>query len=202
MSEPIADSLGLPSSHGALVLDITPKSPADGSGILVGDVIVKLDGHEVKEMHDLPRLVAETKIGKTVEVEVLRKGKSEKVSMTLTEQPSDNDDAPLPTKEDKEKPRNNILGMALAEITDAVRAQFNLPKTARGLIVVQLNTDGEAAKQGVRPGDIIRDVNQTAVNTVDDVNATLVAAKKAGHAFALIRIQRGDNMQFITVPVK
>ena len=202
VSEPIADSLGLPSSHGALVLDITPKSPADGSGIVVGDVIAKFDGREVKEMHDLPRLVAETKIGKTVEVEVLRKGKSEKVSMTLTEQPSDNDDAPLPTKEDKEKPRNNILGMALAEITDAVRAQFNLPKTARGLIVVQLNTDGEAAKQGVRPGDIIRDVNQTAVNTVDDVNATLVAAKKAGHAFALIRIQRGDNMQFITVPVK
>jgi serine protease Do len=202
VSEPIADSLGLPSPRGALVLDISPQSPADGSGIVIGDVITKFDGREVKEMHELPRLVADTKIGKKVEVEVVRKGRPEKISMTLTEQPSDGDDAPLPMKESKAKPRNNILGMALAEITDAVRAQFNLPKTARGLIVVQIITDGEAAKQGIRPGDIILDVNQTAVRTVDDVNATLVAAKKAGRSFALMRIQRGENVQFITMPVK
>ena len=204
VSEPIADSLGLPSPRGALVLDITPKSPADGSGIAVGDVITKFDGREVKEMHDLPRLVAEAKIGKTVDVEVLRKGKAEKISITLTEQPADGDDAPPPTK-DKEgnaKPRNNVLGMALMEINNGVRAQFNLPKASKGLLVVQIEAEGEAAKQGVRPGDIILEVNQNAMRTVDDVNAALAEAKKAGHAFALMRIQRAENVQFITVPLK
>ena len=204
VSDPIADSLGMKNPRGALVLDITPKSPADGSGIVAGDVVTKFDGREIKLMHDLPRLVAETKIGKTVDVELFRKGKVAHVNITLTEQPAEKDDVPAPSgkKGEKPKPRTNILGMALAEINDQTRMQYNLPRDARGLLVVQMDAEGGAAKQGVRPGDIILDVNQAPVNTVDDVNTALDGAKKAGHANALIRIQRGDAVQFITVPVK
>jgi len=205
VSDPIADSLGLGNTRGALVLDITPKSPADGSGIVEGDVITKFDGHEIREMHNLPRLVAATKIGKTVDVEIFRKGKTKTLKMTLTEQPADKDEAPItPAKAltPKQKAQTNILGMTLAEVNDQARAQFNLPKTAHGLLVVEMQADGVAAKQGVRPGDLILDVNQSPVSTVDEVNQALLEAKKSGHAFALIRIQRGEGMQFITVPVK
>lgn len=205
VSDPIADSLGLNPARGALVLDITPKSPADGSGIKVGDVITKFDGREIREMHTLPRMVAASKIGKKVEVELFRKGKTQTITITLTEQPAEKDDevadAPTP-KSDKQKAKTNILGMTLAEINDGVRKQFNLPKDTHGLLVVEMQADGEAAKQGVRPGDIILDINQSPMEKVDQVNDALMEAKKSGHAFALIRLQRGDAMQFITVPVK
>lgn len=205
VSEPIADSLGLGKVRGALVLDITPNSPAAKAGIQVGDVITQFDGREIKEMHNLPRQVAEAKIGKKVTVEVFRKGREKTLEVAMTEQPNDRNDEPVASAEEKAekaKARTNILGMALAEIDPQVRAEFNLPKTARGLLVVQVDADGEAAKQGVQPGDLILDVNQSAVNTVDEVNAALSAAKKGGHNFALVRIQRGEAVQFVTVPVK
>lgn len=208
VSAPIADSLGLGTQRGALVLDITPQSPAASAGIAVGDVITKFDGQEIKEMHHLPRRVAEAKIGKKVAVEVFRKGKLQTIDVTLTEQPGDGtEEGELSSpstkkKSDKSKSRSNILGMTLSEINDQVRMEFSLPKTARGLLVVQVDMDGEAAKQGVQPGDIILDVNQTPVRSVDEVNTLLSTAKKAGHNFALIRIRRGELAQFITVPVK
>src|SRR5438270_1887407 len=83
VTDEIAESLGMKQSRGALVAGIDEKGPAKPAGIEPGDVIVKFDGHEIKEMRDLPRVVADTPVGKDVQVTVIRKGKEETKTVKL-----------------------------------------------------------------------------------------------------------------------
>jgi serine protease Do len=205
VSDEIANSLGLGKARGALVLDISKDSPAVGSGLTTGDIIVKFDGRDIDEMRKLPRYVAETKIGKKVDVVVWRKGKEITLPIKLGEQADADGDDDAPTKPgQKPSPaaRESALGLQLVPITPALRQRFNLKPTVRGLIVDTMDATGEAAKRGIRPGDIIVEANQTPVETVDALRTALKAAKKAGQEFALLRVQRGEEVVFVTVSVK
>ena len=77
VTDDIAESLSIKPAHGALVAGVDDKGPAKPGGIEPGDVVVKFDGHDIKEMRDLPRIVADTPIGKQVDVVIIRKGKEE-----------------------------------------------------------------------------------------------------------------------------
>ena len=92
MTDEIADSVGLKKAMGALVMEVTKDSPADKAGIKVGDIITKFNGKDVKEMHNLPRMVADAAIGKTAQAEIWRKGESKSITVTLGEL-KDQDDA-------------------------------------------------------------------------------------------------------------
>ena len=83
VTDEIAESLNLKPARGALVAGIDDKGPAKPAGIEAGDVIVKFDGKDIKEMRDLPRIVADTPVGKDVEVIIVRKGKEEKKTVKL-----------------------------------------------------------------------------------------------------------------------
>lgn len=208
VSDEIANSLGLGKPRGALVLEVGKDSPAVNSGLAAGDVIIKFDGRAIDEMRKLPRYVAETKIGKKVDLVVWRKGKEVTINTSVGELPGDGaanasgkankktgDDAVPSTKE-------LVLGMRLVPITPQLRAQFQLKASVRGLIVDALDGTAEGAKRGLRPGDIIMDANQTTVETIDVLRAALKDAKKAGHDFALLRVARGADVMFVTVSVK
>jgi serine protease Do len=95
-----------------------------------------------------------------------------------------------------------VLGLQLTPITPALRAQFQLKPSVRGLIVDDLDITGEGAKRGLRPGDIIIEANQNLVETADALRSALKDAKKAGHDFALLRVARGEDVLFVTVSVK
>jgi serine protease Do len=205
VSDEIANSLGMNKPRGALVLDISKDSPAVGSGLAVGDVIVKFDGREIDEMRKLPRYVAETKIGKKVDVVVWRKGKEVTIALTLGELPDEKNAETLGKKSGKMNApaaRDLVLGMQLVPVTPELRQRFRLKPTVRGLIVDDLDATGEAAKRGLRPGDIIVEANQTLVESADALRAALRAAKKAGQEFALLRVQRAEDVLFVTVSVK
>jgi serine protease Do len=204
VNDEIANSLGLKDNSGALVLEINPKSPA-AKGLEVGDVITRFDGKPVKEMRQLPRMVAQTQVGRKVELGVWRKGRELSLPITLGELPQDGKSAAkktLRTDEPEATPGANVLGMNVAPITAQTRAQFGLPKSAEGLLVLELQRSGDAAKNGMLPGDIIREVNQQPVTSVEAFKKALQDAKRAGKKFALLRVQRRDGGQFITVPVK
>lgn len=205
VNDEIADSLGLKNNSGALVLEINPKSPA-AKGLEVGDVITRFDGKPVKEMRQLPRMVAQTQVGRKVELGIWRKGRELTLPITLGELPQDGKAAAakktLRNDEPTATPGANVLGMNVAPITPQTRAQFGLPKMVEGLLVLELQRSGEAAKNGMLSGDVIREVNQQAVTSVDAFKQALQDAKKAGKKFALLRVQRRDGSQFITVPVK
>lgn len=210
VSDEIADSLKLGKPRGALVLEISKDSPAVGSGLIAGDVIVKYDGKPVNEMRQLPRYVADTKAGKTVELTVWRKGREVPVKVTIGELPEDKDalaEAPLKDgKQEKGKPGapapEPVLGMGVTPLTPALRKQFNLPPSVKGMLVTELDRAGEAAKRGMQPGDVILEANQNPVESIAALKQALADAKKAGNQFALLRVQRGENAMFVTLAMK
>ena len=206
VSDEIAEAVGLGKPEGALLLEITPDSPASRGKLEAGDVILEFDGKTIKEMRHLPRVVAETTIGKTVEVEVWRQGKKRVLHVRLEQQAEEVTEQPI-KREGAQKERTpadgqRVLGMVLVPVDARLRAQYALPSELRGLMVVELDPNSEIARQGVRAGDVIRDVNQQPVASAAAVKQQIAAAKKSGRDQLLIRVQRGKTLQFITVPVK
>ena len=207
VSEEIANSLGMKKPRGALVLEVGKDSPAVGSGLAAGDVIIKFDGKEIDEMRKLPRYVAETKAGKKVDLVVLRKGKEVTISTKIGDLPEDEENgaAGKPGKKG-DKPvadgKDLVLGMQLVPITPPLRQQLQLKPSLKGLIVDALDAAGEGAKRGLQPGDVILEANQQPVESIDGLRSAIKDAKKSGRDFVLLRIVRGDAMAFATVSVK
>ncbi len=106
VTDEIADSLNLKPARGALVAGVDDKGPAKPAGIEAGDVIVKFDGKDIKEMRDLPRIVADTPVGKDVEVVIVRKGKEEKKTVKLGR--LEDSDKPVKASVKSEPPRGQI----------------------------------------------------------------------------------------------
>lgn len=203
VSDDIVKTLGLPSKVGALVLDIDKKGPAEGSGIVSGDVITKFDGKPILQMRNLPRMVAESPIGKRVAITVWRNGKEQSYTIALGKLPDDTKkQTPVRPNSDTTKPvlkKDMVLGAALEEITAQVRSDYNLPDDMTGLMVTAVDPSGTLARVGVRPGDIIRQVNQTAVDKIAHLKQEVSRATAQKREGVLMRIQRGANSQFITV---
>ncbi|MCE2927296.1 MAG: DegQ family serine endoprotease [Rickettsiales bacterium] len=190
VSEEIADSVGLEKPMGALVLDVAKDSPAGKIGIQAGDVITHFDGKEVREMRNLPRLVAEAPIGKKVEISYWRKGKAMSGQITVGE-----------LKDEAEKAAGGSKEPSGAAGAGEVMLGMRLLQENGQLIVAGLEANSEAAKRGVREGDVIREVGGEKVATVAALKEAMQAAKKAGRKFALVRISRGNEEAFITLPV-
>ncbi len=107
VTDDIAESLSIKPTRGALIAGIDDKGPAKPAGIEPGDVVVKFDGHDIKEMRDLPRVVADTPVGKDVEVVVIRKGKEEKKTVKLGRLADDEKkEASLTPKKDNRRKKN------------------------------------------------------------------------------------------------
>lgn len=181
VTEDIADSVGLDTATGAMVAGVSDESPAKEAGIKQGDVILKFDGKDVESMRRLPRIVAETKIGKDVDVEIWRDGKKQTVQVELGEleeevvaasaDPSEGQDAPEIAEADIAE-----LGMKVANVDDALRQRYNLAEGTEGVIVTEVAGDSYAAEKGVRPGDIIIEASHSSVSNVEDVTNAVKAA--------------------------
>jgi len=206
VSEEVADSVGLPKPYGALVLDVSKGGPAEKAGIKAGDVITQYDGKEVSEMRHLPRLVAESKKGASVKITYWRKNAAQTATITvgeLDEAAADDGEEGIPGKVDKPKSKasgETVLGMELTPVTPMAREEFKLDDAASGLVVMDVEANSEAAKRGMRPGDVIKDVNSEPVKSVEEFKKSIDAAKKAGRKFALVHVVRARDEAFITLP--
>ncbi len=201
VDEKIAKSLGLKSAMGALVQDIDPKGPAQGSGIVAGDVITKFDSKIVEEMRSLPRMVADTPIGKRVPVTVWRSGKEHHYTIRLGEVPEETEQAAqaAPKGAAEGAGSGHVLGAKLVPLNRELRAQYGIDERVSGLMVAGLDPRGSLARVGVRPGDIIRQINQISLENVTTFKAEVDKAVAAKRDAVLIRVQRGANSQFVTV---
>ncbi len=207
VSDETAESLGLPKTQGALVLEASKGSPAEAAGMKSGDVILKFDGKDISEMRFLPRVVAETKIGKTVDIIVWRKGAQRTLKATLKEMDEQDSGDDEGNGEKPQKPKGNIssqalLGMNLAALTPQLRDQYNVADNTRGALVVGVTHGSEAAHREVQEGDVITEVNGEAATSPDDVKAQVAAAKKASRKFVLLKVMHGKDTAFITLPVE
>ncbi len=201
----IAESLRLPRPEGALVGKVNPGAPAEEAGVRGGDVILKFDGQDVTEMHNLPRIVAETEIGKDVPVTVWRDGKEVALRAKIAEMPENIEQANASGTENP-APRANAeisgLGLNLAPLSDELRSKYGLSADASGVVVTDVAPDGPAAARGIKPGDLIVEVQQQAVKTPADVQERLEHIRKENRKNALFMIRSGDNQRWVPLPLQ
>ncbi|MEN9724933.1 MAG: hypothetical protein RLZZ98_442 [Pseudomonadota bacterium] len=193
ISKELAESFGMKNTNGALIAGVEKGGPADKSGLEAGDVILKFDGKAIAASSDLPRAVAAVKPGKTVSAEVLRKGASKTLSVTVGEAPADKEEAANPNK-GLNKPEINRIGLLLRDLTPQQKKKLN---GKGGLMVVDVQ--GLAAQAGIRRGDVVLGLNNTEVQSLDQFNKQL-AAIASGKTVAVL-IQRGDNTLYVPIKV-
>jgi serine protease Do len=188
----LKQKLDLKDEKGALVADVTPGGPAEKAGIQRGDVIVTFNGKEIKEMSELPYVVASTPVGKSVNVQVLRKGQKKTFEIKIAEL-KDEKEAPVVTEA---KPR---LGMTVEDLTPELAKNFGLSE-ARGVVVVQVEDGSSAAEAGLRAGDVILEIDQSPVKDVKDFGRK-IESYKAGDTVLVLAKRRGATV-FLTLKVR
>lgn len=194
VTKELAESFGLKQTSGALIAGIEKNSPADKGGLEAGDIILKFDGKVIATSSDLPRVVATTKPGKVVPVEIVRKGANKTLQLGVGEMPSEQGEAPAVNKE-LIKPEANKIGLTLRELTAQQRKRLN---GKNGLLVVE--SSGAAAQAGVRRGDVILGLNNNESQSVELFNKQINAVP-AGKTVAVL-VQRGENTLYVPIRVK
>ncbi|MDD2390609.1 MAG: DegQ family serine endoprotease [Desulfobacterales bacterium] len=159
----LKDKLGLKNELGALVSDVPAGGPADKSGIQRGDVISSFNGKSVTSSRDLPAIVAATPVGKTVEVEIIRKGQLKTIQVTIEEMNEQGEEGPAPAVREK----SAGLGMRVEALTPEISSDFGLTQTT-GIIVVEVQPDSPTENAGIMAGDIVLEVDQVPVKNIDD----------------------------------
>ena len=157
----IAASLGMSRPRGALVTSVTPGGPADQAGIAAGDVILVMNGNRIEHVDALGYRLATVGIGNTANLRILSRGNRREVSINLMAAPE------TVPREETDMPRDSALGGArVANLSPAVALEMKLPTQKTGVVVTRVQRPSYAAANGMRPGDIIREVNEQPVQSV------------------------------------
>jgi serine protease Do len=199
VTDDIADSLSIKPPRGALVAGIDDKGPAKPGGIEPGDVVIKFDGHDIKEMHDLPRIVADTAVGKTVDVVVIRKGKEETHKVTIGRLEDGEKVAMADAGKNAAPPQKSVvqktLGLELSSLSDDVRKQFKIGDSIKGVVVTGVDPNIAASEPDKRltPGDVIVEVQYQAVGTPTDLQKRVDDLKSQGKKIAVLLVSNPDG---------
>lgn len=200
VTDELAEGLRLDDASGALVASVTPGGPAEKAGIEQGDVVLRFDGREVEDMRKLPRMVAETPIGKEVKVVVWRKGKEKTVGVKLGELDDETLElASTDPQQDVKTGRIPDLGLSLATMTPELRERFGLDEKTQGVVITDVDETGSAAEKGLRPGDIIVEVDQEEVRSPDQIVERVKKAKTDGYRVVTLLVLREGDFQWIAV---
>ena len=202
VTDELAEGLRLDKAHGALVASVTEGGPAEKAGIVQGDVIIEFNGREVEDMRKLPRMVAETPIGKSVEVVVWRKGKEQTVQVNLGE--LDEEKIALATPgaglgDDESSGEVPALGLGLGTITPELRERYNLGEKTDGVVITKVDESGSGAEKGLKPGDVIVEVDQEKVKTPTEVAERVEKAKEEGYRVVTLLVFREGDFQWVAV---
>ncbi|MBS0531560.1 MAG: Do family serine endopeptidase [Proteobacteria bacterium] len=207
VTDEIAESLGIKPARGALVAGVEDKGPAKPAGIEPGDVVITFDGKDIKEPKDLSRAVADTAVGKTVDVVIIRKSKEETKKVTLGRL-DDGDkavQASVKTQPDTpEKPvTQKALGLDLAALSKDLRARYKIKDSVKGVIITDVEANSDAAEKRLSAGDVIVEVAQEAVGSAADIRSRVDQLKKDGKKSVLLLVSNGaGELRFVALSVK
>jgi serine protease Do len=199
VTDDIAESLSIKPVRGALVAGVDDRGPAKPAGIEPGDVVVKFDGRDINEMHDLPRIVADTPIGKEVEVVVIRGGKEEthkvKVGRLEDGEKPAAADAKKGAAPDEKSVVQKTLGLELSSLSEDVRKKFKIRDNVNGVIVTKVDRSVAAAPPDKRlsPGDVIVEVQYQSVDNPADLQTRLDQLKAQGKKVAMLLVSNADG---------
>lgn len=189
MTPEIAQAFGLKETRGSLVAEVVPGGPADAAGIKRGDVIVSVDGNEIKKISDLPLFVAETPVEKTVNVKIIRDSKELTLAVKVAETPADT--TPAASQVSPEG-----LGLTVQSITPQVMNELHL-KEKSGIVVVNVYPGSPVDDAGIQVGDVVKEVNRITIKDLNDYNS---AVKKSGtNKPLLVLVKRGTQTFYVTI---
>ncbi len=203
----IAETLGLHGADGALVAGVNSGGPADRAHLQNGDVLLKFNGQRLREMRTLPRVVAETPIDQKVPVDLWRNGKPMTIQVVVAEMPEEAKAAAAAVDTHHVTPPSTIvdlngMGMKVAPLSDELRTRFKLDAKQKGVVITDVGQDGTAADRGLKPGDVIVEVQQQSVASPADIQKRLSDARSSGKKSALLLVQGKDGMRWVPLPVK
>jgi serine protease Do len=193
MTPELAKSMGLKETKGALVAQVVPASPAEKAGIEQGDVITEFDGKTVTDSRDLPKIVASTPVGKTVEVKISRDGKTTERQVKLGEMEEKG------VEMSKETSSHKTLGIGVQNLTPEIAKELGVKK-GPGVVVTRVEPGSAAAEAGIQAGDVIQQVNRQPVKNVEDFAQKVEKVRDKNTV--LLLIQRGQNNLFAAVTPK
>jgi serine protease Do len=206
VTDEIAESLNIKPPRGALIAGVEDKGPAKPAGIEPGDVIVSFDGKDIKEPKDLSRVVADTAVGKEVDVVIIRKGVEQTLKVTLGRL-DDGDkavQAAAKTQEPVEKPvTQKALGLDLASLSKDLRSRYKIKDTVKGVIITNVDTPSDAAEKRLSAGEVIVEVAQEAVSSAADVKKRVDQLKKDGKKSILLLVSNADGeLRFVALSLQ
>src|SRR3954468_3071894 len=206
VTDEIAESLNIKPARGALVAGIDDKGPAKPAGIEPGDVVVKFDGKDVKDPKDLSRVVADTAVGKEVDVIIIRKGQEETKKVTLGRL-QDADKVQAAVKSDEPAPEKTVtqkaLGLDLAALSKDLRARYKIKDSVKGVVVTNVDANSDAAEKRLSAGDVIVEVAQESVSSGADIQKRVDQLKKDGKKSVLLLVSNADGeLRFVALSVQ
>ena len=205
VTDEIAESLNIKPARGALIAGVEDKGPAKPAGIEPGDVVITFDGKDIKEPKDLSRVVADTAVGKEVDVIIIRKGveQTRKVTLGRLEDSDKPAQVSVKTQDPVEKTvTQKALGLDLAALSKDLRSRYKIKDSVKGVIITNVDDTSDAADKHLGPGDVIVEVAQEAVSNVADVKKRVDQLKKDGKKSVLLLVSNADGeLRFVALSV-
>jgi serine protease Do len=193
----LAKEFKLKDNQGALVSDVTEKSPAEKAGLKEGDVVVEFNGKKVNDSRHLKLEVARTQPGDTVPVKVLRDGTTKELDVTVKEMPGQEHLAKNDRSDTDKEDNGTLNGVTVGDLDRQARQQFDLPGTIHGVIVTDVDPNSAAAEAGLKPGDVIQEINRKQVKTAEE--AVKMTEKSTDDKHTLLRVWSNGGSHFVVV---
>jgi serine protease Do len=194
MTPALAKQFDLKDTKGALISEVTPNSPAEKAGLKSGDVIMEFNGKPVKDSRHLKLAVGATAPGTKAPVKVLREGKSKELTVTLKELPSDQ----MAGNDNKSAADTDALdGVTVGDVDSNVRQQFNLPRDLKGAVVTDVDPDSASYAAGLRPGDVVLEIDRKPVNNAEE--AVKLSENIKNKSSILLRVWSKGGSHYLVV---
>ncbi|QQG36734.1 MAG: DegQ family serine endoprotease [Micavibrio aeruginosavorus] len=210
VTDDIAESFGLKETQGALIASVTHTGPAEVAGIKPGDIVVKFNGKPIKEMRELPRLVAETDIDSEATIEFWRDGQMKTAKIKVGELEKAEDEgliASSDAEEGTESPGGEStaiesVGLSLGGISAQDREAYNITDDVQGVMVTETVPGSEAAEKGLSVGDVVVEINQQPVSSPAAAKEIIAKAAQAGRNSVLLLVNREGDVRFVALRLK
>ena len=199
IDEDLAQGLGLKDTKGAVVAGVSDGGPAADAGFQRGDVILKYDGKPVNRVTDLTRMVADTKAGNSVNVTVWRDNTEKTLDVKVGQMPNEDQVVANNGQQQGDQTETPKLGVMLAKLTPEARQQLNLPDSAKGVVVTDVQPGSPAAEKGLQPGDVIVEADHKQVTDPKMVADAVRTAAERGDDAILLLVKREGEDRFVAI---
>ncbi len=194
----LAEEFGVKDLKGALVSGVMKGSPAEKAGIKQGDVLLVFNGKEVEDTGHLRNMVSQTPVGTKVKVKLLRQKKDVELEVTIVELPKKMGEAAAEDETGGSQEESNALsGITVRELTPDLAKRFGIGGEESGVVVIKIDAGSKAFEAGIRPGDIILQINQKDIATIEDFKKAASRIKSKDRTLLLVR-RKGEDL-FLTI---